>query len=200
MPLDMFLNLVVLAAASAWTPGPNNAMVATSGALFGLRRTLPHVMGISLGYALLIFVVSLGLGELFRQSEAMRLVLRWAGAGLLLWVAWRIATAGGLSLARREPRPMTFAEAAAFQWINPKGWAFAIAVTAQYVVVGSPYLSALIIAAVYVAAGIGSATTWALAGREITRRLSGPRAQRRFNIVMGVLIAACVLLLFVDPA
>lgn len=198
MPLEMFLNLVVLAAASAWTPGPNNAMVAASGALFGMRRTWPHVMGISLGYAALILIVALGLGELFRQSALLREALRWAGAALLLWVAWKVATAGGLGLTRGGARPMTFTEAAAFQWINPKGWAVAIAITAQYIVTDAALQSALVIAAVFVAAGIGSATTWAIAGREIAERLSGPAAQRRFNMVMGGLIAACVLLLFVD--
>ena len=199
MPLEMFLNLIALAVAAAWTPGPNNALVATSGALFGMRRTWPHVLGIALGYALMVFIVGLGLGELFRQSALLREALRWAGAALLLWVAWKVATSGGLSLARSEPRPFTFWEAAGFQWLNPKGWAMAIAVTAQYITADRPFQSASIVAAVFIAAGIGSASTWALAGRQITRRLSEP-GMRRFNLAMGALIAACVLFLFTGTA
>jgi hypothetical protein len=88
MPPETLLNLTLLAVAAAWTPGPNNALVATSGALFGLRRTWPHVLGIALGYPLMVFLVALGLGELFRASPLFNDVLRWAGAALLLYVAW----------------------------------------------------------------------------------------------------------------
>jgi threonine/homoserine/homoserine lactone efflux protein len=197
MPPETLLNLTLLAAAAAWTPGPNNALVATSGALFGLRRTWPHVLGIALGYPLMVFLVALGLGGLFRASPLFSDVLRWAGAALLLYVAWKVARSGGLSLVRSEPRPFTFLEAAAFQWINPKGWAMAVAVTAQYVTAERPLGTATIIALIFIAAGVGSALTWAVAGQEITKSFSDA-AMRRFNIAMGLLIAGCVLLLFID--
>ena len=198
MPIDVFLNLIALSIAAAWTPGPNNALVAASGALFGLRQTWPHILGIAFGYPAMVFIVGLGLGEVFQASAALREILRWAGAGLLLWVAWKVASSGGLSLGRSEPQPFTFIEAAAFQWVNPKGWAMAIAVTAQYITPAAPLVTASIVAAVFIAAGIGSTLTWAIAGRQITRTLT-EAGMRRFNIVMRALIAACVVLLFIGP-
>ena len=129
MDFETFLSLIVLATVTTWTPGPNNAMVASSGANFGLRRSLPHIMGIAFGFPLMIFVVGLFLGQLFEASAILREVIRWFGAGLMLWLAWKIATSGGLSSASGTPRPMRFYEAAAFQWVNPKAWAMSIAVT-----------------------------------------------------------------------
>ena len=198
MPPDLLLNLTALAMAAAWTPGPNNALVASSGATFGLRRTLPHILGIALGFPVMIFLVGLFLGELFQQSAALRETLRWAGAALLLWIAWRIATSGGIGSVSGSPRPFTFVEAAGFQWINPKGWAMAIAITAQFVTAERPLASALIVAAVFIAAGLTSATSWAVAGRALTRWLTTDRRLRHFNLAMAALIAACVVLLFLD--
>ena len=91
------LTLVFLAASSAFTPGPNNALVAASGVNFGYRRTLPHILGIALGFSVMIFIIGLFLGPLFQQSNVLREVLRWAGVLLLLYVAYKIATAGGLT-------------------------------------------------------------------------------------------------------
>lgn len=196
MPFETLLNLALLAAAASLTPGPNNMLVAASGAHFGLRRTLPHVLGIALGYAAMIFIVGLFLGKLFESSLILRESLRWGGAALLLWIAWKIASAGALSSARGEPRPFTFVEAAGFQWINPKGWAMAVALVAQFIHPEAPVITAAILAATFIAAGVASATTWALAGQALTRWLTSDARRKAFNATMGALIAGCVLLLF----
>ncbi|WP_165354577.1 LysE family translocator [Tropicimonas sp. IMCC6043] len=159
MSLESFLALLAIASVGAFTPGPNNALVASSGATFGLRRTLPHVLGIGIVFPLMIFLVGFFLGGLFQASTLLRESLRWIGAAILLWIAWKIATSGGMSRADGEQRPFTLLEAAAFQWINPKGWALAVAVTSQFIQPEAPFASALTLGAVFVIMGLGSATT-----------------------------------------
>jgi threonine/homoserine/homoserine lactone efflux protein len=192
MPLDTFLSLLGLTMAAAWTPGPNNALVASSGATFGMRRTVPHVMGIALGFPVMLFLVGLFLGQLFLASAPFREALRWGGAGLMLWVAWRIASSGGLAARAGGARPFTFLEAAGFQWVNPKAWVMALAIPAQFVSPAAPLATAAIVAAVAVAIGFASAFTWAGAGQAMTRWLTTDRRLAWFNRAMAGLIAASV--------
>lgn len=187
--------LIGLAAAAAGTPGPNNVMLASSGATFGLRRTLPHVMGVALGFPVMIFLVGLGLGEVFQASALLREGLRWGGAALMLWVAWNIARAGRSGEGPRARRPFTFAQAAGFQWINPKGWAMAIAITAQFLDAEAPFVGAVVIAGVFVLVGMGSASAWAMFGTALQRWLAGPGRLEWFNRAMGALLAGFVALL-----
>ncbi|MFD1913596.1 LysE family translocator [Halodurantibacterium flavum] len=198
MPFELLLSLFTIAMASSWTPGPNNALVAASAVNFGLRRSLPHVAGIALGFSFMILVVGLFLGELFQQSALLREGLRWGGAALLLWVAWKIATAGGVGGAAGRARPFTFVEAAAFQWINPKAWVMALAISAQFVRADAPLVSALWIAAVFVGVGFTSAFGWAAAGQALRRWLSHPARLRAFNMVMGGMIALGVVWMFLE--
>ncbi|MDV7141254.1 LysE family translocator [Tropicimonas sp. TH_r6] len=198
MTFDAFLALLALSAVAAFSPGPNNALVASSGATFGLWRTWPHVLGIAFGFPVMIFLVGFFLGELFQTSPLLREALRWMGAAILLWLAWKIATTGGLGAPGKEPRPFTFLEAAAFQWINPKGWAMAIAITVQFIRPEAPLASALTLGSVFVFMGLSSATIWALLGQAITGWLSNPRKLRAFNIAMAAILAACVALLFLE--
>lgn len=188
MSVELLAALAVFAFAASWTPGPNTALVAASGANFGLRRTLPHVLGIGLGFPLMALIVGLALGELFAASAVLREGLRWGGAALMLWVAWRIARSGGLGR-EAAPRPFTFVEAAAFQWINPKGWVMALALAAQFVHPERPVATALTVAAVLAAAGLSSSLAWAGLGQALRRFLAVPRRLQLFNAAMGGLIA-----------
>lgn len=195
MTVETFLTLILLASSAAFTPGPNNALVAASGANFGYRRSLPHVSGIALGFPVLIFIVGFFLAELFQRSDLLREVLRWGGAALLLWLAWKVAMTGGLGGKEGRARPFTFVEAAAFQWVNPKAWAMAIAITAQFVAPEAPLRSALTVAAVFIGVGFASASSWALAGTALQRWAHTPARKRGVNVAMGLLIAACVVML-----
>lgn len=193
MSYDTFLSFIGLMLAAAWTPGPNNAMLAASGANFGFLRTLPHAMGVTWGFPVMIFVVSLGLGEIFTRSELLREVMRWGGAALLLYIAWRIATTRGGMKETNARRPFTFLQAAGFQWINPKAWAMSIAITAQFITgSGNVILTALIVAAGAVFAGLTSTLTWSAGGSSLQRWLNTDGRLRIFNIAMGLMIAACV--------
>ncbi len=198
MTADSFVTLLALAVVTAFTPGPNNVLVANSGATFGLRRTWPHVLGIGLGFPLMIFLIGFFLGGVFQSSLVLREGLRWFGAAILLWLAWKLATSGSLSGAGNEPRPFSFLEAAGFQWINPKAWAMAIAITTQFVIADAPMSSALMVAGVFVAVGLTSATTWAVIGQAITRWVNTDSRLRWFNIAMAAIIASCVVFLFLD--
>lgn len=197
MTPDLILKLTVLAAVGAFTPGPNNALVASSGASFGLRRSVPHILGIALGFPLMVLLVGLFLAQAFQQSALLRDGVRLVGAGLLLWMAAKLWIAAGRHGGTgRAARPFTFVEAAGFQWINPKAWSFAIAVTAQFVTGPEPFLAALTVAGVFFAVGLASASTWAAAGRAMTRLLDTPERLRGFNRAMAALIAVSVGALF----
>lgn len=198
MAAESLITLIILSITAAFTPGPNNALVASSGVNFGYRRSLPHILGISFGFAGMIFIVGLFLGELFVRSVLLRETLRWAGVVLLLYVAWKLAHSGGIGSKSGTPRPFRFVEAAAFQWVNPKGWAMAIAITAQFAGGETPVWTAAIVALVFVLTGLTSASAWALLGQWLRRWLNSDRRVRAFNYAMAVLIAACVVLLFMD--
>ncbi len=204
--IDRYLALLAFAFAGTWTPGPNNMMLTNSGARFGFRRTLPHALGVALGFSLMVFLMAFGLGQVFQSSEIFREALRWAGAALLLWIGWRIATAEPrpmLATGAEMPkgigsRPFTFIEAAGFQWINPKAWAMAIGVVSTYLAGREPLTEALIATSAFVLAGMTSAHGWAAFGASIQGLLSTETRLRAFNIAMGMMVAGFVVFLFTD--
>lgn len=199
--VDHILLLALFAAATSWTPGPNNVMLANSGATFGLGRTAPHILGVALGFGAMAFAVSYALGEVFEASPALQAGVKYAGAALMLYLAWRVATAsGGLSSggSAGEGRPFSFVEAAAFQWINPKAWTMATGVSAAYVFGDAPLAEAVGVGVVFALVGLTSATGWAAFGAALRRFLADGGRLRVFNIAMGVLVALSVVLLFVD--
>jgi threonine/homoserine/homoserine lactone efflux protein len=196
MAPDVLLALAALGFASTWSPGPNNIMLANSGATFGWRASWPHAFGVALGFPAMLFVLALGLGEAFQRSDLLREILRWAGVALMLWLAWRVATAGR-ARAEGRGRPFTFAEAAAFQWINPKAWAMAVSIPAAFVSGAAPLREAAICAGVLAVAGLTSAHGWAAFGSALRRLLSTDARLRAFNLAMGALIAASAVYLAV---
>ena len=197
MPAETLIALIGFAFAGVWTPGPNNVMLAASGATFGWRATLPHALGVALGFPVMLFLVALGLGEVFRSAPAFRTGLAWTGCAIMLWLAWRIANAGPPGDARRA-RPLSFAEATGFQWINPKAWVMAIGVSATYASGAAPLLEAAIAALIFAVAGLTSANGWAASGAAIGRLLGTGWRLRAFNIAMGLLLAGSALMLVVE--
>lgn len=192
MTLETYLSLMGLALAAGWTPGPNNSLVANSGARFGIRATVPHITGIGIGFPFMVFVIAMGLGVLFEQSPFLREGLRWTGAIVLLWFAYKIATASPDDDTQSERKPFTFLQSAAFQWINPKAWVMAIGITAQFANPEKPLLSALIVASTFVFVGFTSATGWTILGKTASLWLTSPVRLRLFNYTMAALIVASV--------
>ena len=190
--------VAAMAFAGTWSPGPNNAMLSASGARFGLRATLPHARGVALGFPAMVFAVALGLGEAFRHSELLRETLRWGGAALLCWLAWRTATAPAPGTGGGRARPFTFLEAAGFQWINPKAWIMALAMISQFADGAQPVRDAAVIAAVYTVSGMTSAHAWAGFGAATGRFLGTGWRLRAFNMSMAALMMLGVLALLTE--
>ena len=189
MQIDLLLPLVLFALATSVTPGPNNLMLMASGANFGVRATVPHMLGVGLGFVFLCLCTGLGLVEVFDRWPATKQALTVASAAYLVWLAWKFGTAAPLSEGAARGRPMTFLAAAAFQWVNPKAWAMAI--TAVTVYAGDRSAGAVaLVAAVFGLVNIPSVGLWVVAGREIRRFLTSPARLRAFNWTMAALILA----------
>ncbi|WP_207536662.1 LysE family translocator [Sabulicella rubraurantiaca] len=176
--------------AMAATPGPNNAMVTASGANWGFRRTVPHILGISLGFPFMFLAVALGAGEALRLLPWLNGVLRWVGAAYLLWLAWRIATAVPATGKEAHGRPFSFLQAALFQWVNPKAWMIALGGIAAYATgEGSAFLvQAALLTAIFTAVTLPVVAFWTLAGVGAARFLRSEAALRRFNLAMALLL------------
>ena len=189
--------LLTLAAATSLTPGPNNVMITASGANFGFARSIPHMLGIGIGFMVMIVAVGVGLGQAFERVPVLHEILRYGGAAYLLYLAWRIATAA--SEARpSSARPLSFLQAALFQWVNPKGWMMAVGALSTYTTVGGDFVAeTLTIALVFGAIGLPSVALWALLGVGIGRLLQAPWVLRAFNVTMAILLVASLVLMFV---
>lgn len=181
------------------TPGPNNVMLTASGANYGFLRTLPHIFGILGGCFLLFAGIALGLGLLFERFPLVQTALRLIGSAYLLYLAWRIATAPPPDLRRRgEGHPLTFWQAAAFQFANPKAWVMGLALMAGFLPEGGDtWVNALLLAAFAELVALPCIAVWAGFGTAIGRWLDSPRAWRVFNALMGALTAACVYFILV---
>ena len=198
MPTDTLFALAAYALATLWTPGPNNMMLASSGATFGWWRTQPHAWGVGVGFAAMLFAVALGLGEVIERSALLRGALTWIGLAAMLYLAWRIGSAGPSEARAGAAKPLNFAQAAGFQWINPKAWVMCIGVGATYVSGAAPVREAAAAAGVFFVLGIGSSQGWTLFGKAIGRILGEGWALRVFNAAMGLLIAASALWLVLE--
>ena len=192
MSLETFLSLLFFAVATAFTPGPNNIMLTASGVNFGLPRTLPHIAGVVVGYAVVLCAAGGGLGALIVAFPAIQTALKVAGAAYMLWLAWKVANAGRVEDGGGEARPLTFLQAAAFQWVNPKGLVVALGAVALYVHAESAVRDFAILFAVFIANTVGSALTWASFGVALRGVLRNERHARIFNVAMALLLVASI--------
>ncbi|MCA0046608.1 LysE family translocator [Mesorhizobium sp. B283B1A] len=191
MTLDAFLALLVYAFVTSITPGPNNLMLLASGVNFGLVRSVPHMLGISIGFLVLLLAVGLGLGAVLTAFPALHTALKIAGAAYLLYLAWKIAMSRSFAgKGEASGRPMRFIDAAAFQWVNPKAWVMAITAMAVYSNPEHPFLSVALISVAFTIVNLPSVSVWAGFGTALRGFLSDPVRLKWFNIAMGVLLAA----------
>lgn len=192
MMLDVLLPLAAFCFVTSITPGPNNLMLMASGANFGLRRTVPHVLGVAGGFTVMVFLVGLGLAGLFEIVPAAYRVLQVVSVIYLLWLAWKIATAAAPEDGRSERRPLTFWQAAAFQWVNPKAWTMALTAITVYSPGHGP-AAALATALVFGVINLPSCSAWILLGKQMARVLTNRGRLRAFNGLMaGLLVASLV--------
>jgi threonine/homoserine/homoserine lactone efflux protein len=188
MSLELLSAFIVFATVMLFTPGPNNVMLMASGVNFGFLRTLPHMLGVSLGFALMVFLVGLGLGSLFQLYPLLYDVLKYASVAYLLYLAWMIATAAPGVSDSGKGRPLTFIEGALFQWINAKGWVVAIGAITTYAALTHFPFNVVVLSILFAFLGTLSAATWALCGSGLSRFLRSPRALRIFNVSMALLL------------
>jgi threonine/homoserine/homoserine lactone efflux protein len=192
--METLLPLLGFVVVQTVTPGPNNLMVLASGANYGLRRTVPHICGIAAGFPVMIVATGFGLGWAFEAWPILHDILKYAALAYLLWLAWRIANAGRPKTAGARARPLSFLEAAAFQWVNPKAWAIVFAAMAIYTTAaGNKVLEIGLIAVLFGLVCMPNGVVWTLFGRAIAGFLENDTQRRWFNIAMAVLLVASVL-------
>jgi threonine/homoserine/homoserine lactone efflux protein len=200
MSHPLLVALIAFGAVMAFTPGPNNIMVLSSGLTYGFRPTLPHIAGITIGFAFMIGAVGLGLGTVFIAYPILRTILKWGGVAYLVYLAAAIAMADPVKPDEGGHRkgPMTFWGAAMFQLINAKGWAIVIGTITTYAAIASfPWNIALQVS-LNLILGVVSCTAWALFGSALRPLLSSRTAVRTFNIIMAVLLLVSLIPVFME--
>jgi threonine/homoserine/homoserine lactone efflux protein len=199
MSQPLLIAFVMFAVVMFFTPGPNNVMLLSSGLTHGFRPTLPHVAGITLGFAFMIAAVGLGLGTIFIAYPVLQTILKYAGVAYLIYLAAAIAMSGPVTPDQDSRRgPMTFWGAAMFQWINAKGWVMVIGTITTYAAIAVYPWNIAIQVVLSLVLGALSCTAWALFGSSLRPILASPRAVRAFNIVMAALLLASLYPVFMD--
>ena len=199
--VELALGFLPFALSSSITPGPNNMMLAASGVNFGYRRTLPHLLGINVGFPLMVMALGWGLGEIFRTYPELHEIVKYLGAAYMLYLAWHIATAAAPdSEGKGSGKPLSLPSAAAFQLVNPKAWTMAIGAITAYTTVGGDVVAEVaVLAAVFCLVGLFSSSAWVLTGMAVGRFLKErPRALMAFNYTMGALLVASIVPFFVS--
>ena len=188
MNFEIIPALALFAFATSITPGPNNLMLMASGANFGFKKTLPHMLGVSLGFSLMVVLVGLGIVQIFEMFPISYDILKVLSIVYLIYLAFKIATSSSkIESKKGRSKPMTFLQAAAFQWVNPKGWTMAL--TAISVYAPSQSFEAVgLIAIVYIVVNIPSVTSWTVLGKQIQRFLTSHKRLQAFNITMAALL------------
>lgn len=194
MDAALVASFFLLAIPAFVTPGPNNLMLMTSAAKFGVRRTLPHALGIVLGFPFMVFAVGLGLGEIFTLYPALKTVLRYVAAAYFLWMAWHLLGIG-IGEARGRQRPMSALEAALFQWVNPKAWAMGGSFVAAFVLPGElRFISVLVLTAGCLLIAPFSSMVWMVFGRQLQAFLRKTGTERYMGAILALLMIAAVVL------
>lgn len=177
------------------TPGPNNVMLTASGARFGFRRTVPHILGVVSGFTLQLLAVCAGLSAVFTRWPRLQTALSWVGAAYLVYLGWQLLRSS-VAAAEAHSRPVSFVQATLFQFLNPKAWVMSLTAATLFL----PHelgalLAGLYMALVMEAIGVPCMTVWALFGSGLKRFLAAPRARMLFNGVMAVALVATAVLM-----
>jgi len=196
---DLFISLIVFGVIAAVTPGPNNVMLTTTGLNFGVRRGLPHLLGICVGFPVMLALIGLGFGTLFTRYPLLHEIIKVVGIVYLLYLAWRIAmTRGGMERIERS-KPINFWQAAAFQWVNPKAWVMGISALAAFTSMdGNFFAQVAIICVTFSFLTFPCAGAWLVFGASLQRLLRDPKHLRVFNIAMALLLVASILPVIAD--
>lgn len=197
--MESIVSLTIFAAIAAFTPGPNNIMIMSSGLNHGVRRSLPHFLGICLGFPSMILAIGFGLGYLFSRYPVMHSAIQVIGLIYLFYLAWLIASSAPSKLNIKSAPPLTFMQAALFQWINPKAWIMATSALAAYTTVGQNIApQVLTVAVVFMLLALPSCGVWLVFGSALQKVLKNPSQQHYFNLTMSALLIISMLPIIVD--
>ena len=188
MNIEIFLALAGFSFVSSITPGPNNLMLLASGVNYGFRRTIPHMLGIAGGFAFMLACVGLGLAQMLEHAPLVYTGLKIAGGTYLVYLAYRIATSGPIEAGDGNSDPMTFLQAAAFQWVNPKAWVMSITAMTAYTSSQTYLFSVAVIVVVFTLINLPSVSIWCVFGTSMRGFLSDAKRLRVFNVSMAVLL------------
>ncbi|MEM0899224.1 MAG: LysE family translocator [Pseudomonadota bacterium] len=195
MPYELFIAVATFAFVTSVTPGPNNLMLLASGANYGFRRTIPHMLGISLGVAVMIVLVGLGLAAIFAALPVLRTILLVLSVIYMLFLAWKIAMAAPMAGDEKMGKPFTFLQAAAFQWVNPKAWGMVMTAVSVYAP-GDSITSMLVLAVVFSAINLPTVSAWAVLGQQLRSFLQDPARLRAFNTIMAFMLVGSLYFVF----
>lgn len=192
MTYELLTALMAFAFVMSVTPGPNNLMLLASGANFGWIRTLPHMLGVSLGHMLMVVLVGVGLIQIFETFPITNMILKVASIAFLLYLSYKIATAAPPAETSETPtgKPLTFIQAALFQWVNPKAWAMALTAISAYTPENSGTWGVMIVAMVFATTNFPSINLWVFLGTQLRRLLNVPWKLRAFNFGAALLLLA----------
>ena len=194
MNIELISALVLFGFVSSITPGPNNLMLMASGTNYGFSRSVPHLLGVSGGFTLMIVLVGAGLIQVFEAWPMSYLVLKSVSVMYLVYLAWKIANAAGpdedAAATNRPSQPLTFIQAALFQWVNPKAWAMALTAISVYTFAGDTLYGVGLVAAVFGAINLPSCSSWVVLGTQLRRFLTNPQRLRMFNYSAAFLLLA----------
>jgi threonine/homoserine/homoserine lactone efflux protein len=180
--------LLTFALVSSGSPGPNNIMLMSSGTNFGIKKSIPHALGVNLGFGLMIILVGTGLMEIFNIFPFLKVALKYVSITYLIYLSFKIASAcPAVEETKKASKPFTFIQAALFQWINPKAWTMALTAITLYA--SSNALKDIIyVSLLYCLMNIPAVTTWVVLGKQMRKFLQDRVRLRIFNIVMGLLL------------
>ncbi|MGR5063257.1 LysE family translocator [Photobacterium sp. DNB22_13_2] len=192
--MDYLYSLILFAVVSSATPGPNNILVMTSGLNFGIKKSLPVLCGICIGFTFMLLVVGFGFGQVFELFPHLHITIKVSGVLYLLYLAWLISSScGGLS-AKKQSQPLTFLNGALFQWVNAKAWVVATGAIAAFTVTGSEFtIQTLILSSTFLVVSFPSVGIWLYFGSWLKRYLNNDGHRRRFNLLMSGLLVLSVL-------
>ncbi len=191
---EIYLALILFAFSAAITPGPNNVMLMSSGLNYGVKKSLPHLFGICFGFPVMVLLIGVGLGSVFERFPITHTIIQILGILYLLYLAWIIATTKTHDIHTTKSNPLSFWQAALFQWINPKAWIMATGAIATYTTISTNiYQQISIIALIFFITAVPSAATWLIFGAKLKHFLQNPKHQHIFNIVMALLLVSSMI-------
>ena len=194
-----YLAVIAFSITACVTPGPNNAMIMASGLNYGISRSMPHYLGIVLGFPTMVLAVGLGIAQFFEAYPTMHLVLKITGAAYLSYLAYKIATAPVSESSEAKGKPFTFIQAAAFQWVNPKAWVLAVGATVTYTTLGEGYvLQVITIGLIFLVFGAPCIMLWLWGGASLKTLMRNPNTVRVFNISMAILLVGSLVPVFIE--